>query len=166
MPNRLTITLIISGIFLLLTNQSFAQNFVLPDGEYMDTVSTQNEKCPKIYGYFYSVGGKYPENSASLLKKVQTFLQEKNENYLNSGYITFRFMIDCEGKPLPKTQILQTDEKYTNYHFNKNLVNELFTFLKTLDKWKIAKSKEGVTYSYKAFLTFKIKNGKVINIIP
>jgi hypothetical protein len=63
-------------------------------------------------------------------------------------------------------QVLQTDEKYSNYHFEKKLVNELFTFLKTLDKWKIAKSKEGYTYSYKAFVTFKIKNGKVINIIP
>ena len=166
MPNRLTVTLIISGIFLLLSSRSFAQNFVLPDGEYMDTVSTQNEKCPKIYGYLYSVGGKYPENSASLLKKVQTFLQEKNENYLNSGYITFRFMVDCEGKLLRKIHVLQTDEKYSPCHFNKNLVNELFTFLKTLNEWKIAKSKEGDTYLYKAFLTFKIKNGKVINIIP
>ncbi len=166
MPNRLTLKLIISGIFLLLTSQTFAQNFVLPDGEYMDTISTQNEKCPKIYGYFYSVGGKYPENSASLLKKVQIFLQEKNENYLNSGYITFRFMVDCEGKLLPKTQVLQTDGKYSASHFNKNLVNELFAFLKILNKWKIAKSKEGDTYSYKAFVTFKIKNGKVINIIP
>jgi hypothetical protein len=166
MPNRLTKVLIISGVFLLLTSQTFAQNFVLPDGEYMDTISIQNEKCPKIYNYFYSVGGKYPKNSASLLKEVQIFLQQKNKNYVNSGYITFRFMIDCEGKLLPKIQVLQTDEKYAAFHFEKDLVNELFAFLKTLDKWRMAKSKEGNTYSYKAFLTFKIKNGKVINIIP
>jgi hypothetical protein len=166
MPNKLTIALIISGLSLLLTCQTFAQNFVLPDGDYMDTTFAQNEKCHKIYNYFYGVGGKYPENSASLLKEAQIFLQQKNQNYLNSGYITFRFMVNCEGKLLPKTQILQTDEKYLNYHFEKNLVNELFAFLKTLDKWRIAKSKEGYTYSYKAFLTFKIKNGKVVNIIP
>jgi hypothetical protein len=166
MPKRLTIILTISGVLLLLTCQSFAQNFVLPDGEYMDTTSTQNEKCPKAYAYFYSVNGKYPENSASLLKKVQLFLQQKNENYVNSGYITFRFIVDCDGKPLPKTQVLQTDEKYAACHFNKNLVNELFAFFKTLDKWVIARSKAGYPYSYKAFLTFKIKNGKVINIIP
>jgi hypothetical protein len=75
-------------------------------------------------------------------------------------------MIDCEGKPLPKTRLLQTDEKYVTCHFEKKLVDDLFAFFKTLDKWKIVKSKEGVSYSYKAFLTFKIKNGKVINIIP
>lgn len=166
MPNKLTIGSIILGAFLLLINQTFAQNIVLADGEYMDTTSAQNGKCPKAYAYFYSVGGKYPENSASLLKEVQIFLQQKNQNYLNSGYITFRFIIDCEGKRLPNTQVLQTDEKYLNFHFEKDLVNELFVFFKNLDKWRIAKSKEGNTYSYKAFLTFKIKNGKVINIIP
>ena len=166
MPSKLITAFIILGTSLLLSCQIFAQNFILPDGEYIDTISTQNEKCPKQYPYFFSVGGKYQENSASLLKKVQTFLQQKNENYSNSGYITFRFMVDCEGKLLPKTQVLQTDEKYLDYHFKKKLVNELFAFLKTLDKWKIAKSKEGYSYSYKAFLTFKINNGKVINIIP
>jgi len=166
MPNKSAILFIISGILLLLTNKTFAQNFVLPDGEFMDTSFIQNEKCPKLFAYFYSVDGKYPENSASLLKKVQTFLQQKNENYANSGYITFRFLIDCEGKPYPKTRVLQTDEQYSNCYFNKNLVNELYAFLKTLDKWKIAKSKDGNTFSYKAFITFKIKNGKVINIIP
>jgi len=166
MPNKLTITLTISGIFLLLTNQTSAQNFVLPDGEYMDTTFTQNKKCSGAYAYFYSVGGKYPENSTSLLKKVQTFLRQKNETYVNSGYITFRFMIDCEGKLLPKTEVLQTDEKYAAFHFEKKLVDELYSFLKTLDKWVMYRSTEGTTYSYKAFLTFKIKNGKVINIIP
>lgn len=166
MPNKLSVILIISGLFLLLSSKTFAQNFVLPDGEYMDTTISQNEKCAQQYAYFYSVGGKYPENSATLLKKVQTYLQQKNESYTNSGYITFRFMIDCEGKPLAKTRVLQTDENYVTCHFEKKLVDELFAFYKTLDKWKIIKSKEGVSYSYKAFITFKIRNGKVINIIP
>ena len=139
---------------------------MLPDGEYMDTTSVQNEKCPTQFAYFYSVGGKYPENSASLLKKVQAFLQQKNEMYANNGYITFRFMIDCEGKRVPQTEVLQTDEKYASFHFEKKLVDELFSFLQTLDKWVIARSTDGKSYSYKAFLTFKIKNGKVINIIP
>lgn len=166
MPNKLIIALVISTVLLLCSKQSQAQNFILPDGEYMDTTFTQNEKCPQQYAYFYSVGGKYPENSTSLLKKVQAYLQQKNEAYTNSGYITFRFMIDCEGKRIPKTRLLQTDEKYTAFHFEKKLVDELYSFLKTLDKWVIARSTDGKAYSYKAFLTFKIKNGKVINIIP
>jgi hypothetical protein len=153
-------------IFSFLAGQAFGQNFVLPDGEYMDTVSNQNEKCKNYNVYFYQVGGKYPESSFSLLNELQIFLQQINEIYSGSGYITFRFTVDCEGKIMQKIQVMQTDEKYTKYHFDKALVNELFAFLKTLDKWKTAKTKDGETFSYKAFITFKIKNGKVINIIP
>lgn len=166
MLDKKTKYLIIIATALLLSSQIFAQDFVLPDGEYMDTTSAQNEKCKNDTQYFYSVGGKYPQSSSTLLKAVQAFLQQENKSYGNSGYITFRFVIDCEGKRSQKTQVLQTDEKYTSNHFDKELVNELFVFLKTMDKWKIAASKEGAIFSYKAFLTFKIKNGKVINIIP
>lgn len=139
---------------------------MLPHGEYMDTASLKNERCPPQAAYYYSVGGKYPQSSATLVKKVQTYLQQKQQAYNNSGYITFRFVINCEGKRMPQTEVLQTDEKYAAFHFDKELVAELFGFLQTLDKWRVAKSTDGNSYSYKAFLTFKIKNGKVVNIIP
>ncbi len=166
MPYKKTIQHFIIATSLLLAFRATAQNFVLPDGEYMDTASNPNPKCKNNIYYFYSVGGKYPKSSSTVLKEVQTFLLQKNEQYPGSGYITFRFIIDCEGRLMPGIQVLQTDQQYSVYHFSKNLVNELFAFLKTLDQWKIAKSKEGETFSYKAFITFKIKNGKVINIIP
>ncbi len=156
----------IIALFLFTSCQALGQNFVLPDGEYMDTVSNQSEKCKNYNAYFYQVGGKYPESSSSLLNELQTFLQQKKGTWSGSGYITFRFTVDCEGKLMQKIQVMQTDEKYIKYHFEKTLVNELFTFLKTLNKWKIAKTKDAEPFSYKAFITFKIKNGKVINIIP
>ena len=132
----------------------------------MDTTTYHNTKCKDYNAYYYQVGGKYPQNSSSLLKEVQISFQNNKEIYLGSGYITFRFIVDCEGKLMQKVQVLQTDEKYKSYHFNKTLVNELFAFLKTLNKWKIAKLKNGETILYRAFITFKIRNGKVINIIP
>lgn len=75
-------------------------------------------------------------------------------------------MIDCNGNKMEKTRVLQTDEQYASDHFDKKLVQELFTFLNTLNKWSIYKNKAGQSFPYKAFITFKIKNGKVINIIP
>jgi len=153
-------------ISLFLANQVFGQNFVLPDSEYMDTASNQNKNCKNFNAYFYSVGGKYPENSSSLLKELQTFQQQKPQYFSGSGYITFRFTVDCEGKLMQRIQVLQTDEKYVSTHFDKSMVNELFSFLKTLNNWRIVKTKNGEAFSYKAFITFKIQNGKVINIIP
>jgi hypothetical protein len=132
----------------------------------MDTTSYQNTKCKDNNTYYYNIGGKYPESSTSILKEVQLFLKDNQENFIGSGYITFRFKIDCEGKLMQRVQVLQTDEKYKSYHFDKGLVNELFVFLKTLNKWKIAKARNGETLLYNAFLSFKIKNGKVNNLIP
>jgi len=158
--------LIVLHIFILFSCKAFGQNIILPDGEFMDTTSNHDKACKDYNWYYYQVGGKYPQSSTTLLKEAQQFLLKKNESYSDSGYITFRFKINCEGKMVQKVQVLQTDEKYSSYHFDKNLVNELYTFIKTLDRWKTVKTKEGEPLLYKAFITFKIKNGKVVNIIP
>jgi hypothetical protein len=151
---------------LLLTCQTFGQNIILPDGEYMDTTSVQDTTCKNYNVYYYQVGGKYPENSSSILNELTTFLQTGKETYQGNGYITFRFRVDCQGKVMKQVQVLQTDEKYKSYHFDKGFVNELFSFFKTLNKWKIGMQPQNKPISYIAFITFKIENGKVVNIIP
>ena len=158
----------ILNCFLLFASHTYSQNFVLPDGEYMDTTTNDNATC-KDYSVYYYQGhgrGKYPEASTTILKEVQSFLKIKDNSFKGSGYITFQFMIDCNGKKMKKTRVLQTDEEYNNYHFEKEFVEELYTFLNTMDKWKIFKINSGEILSYHAFITFKIKNGKAVNIIP
>jgi hypothetical protein len=156
--------------FLFLYGHAFGQNFILPDGEYMDTTSIQDTKDTACfispYNYYYSFGAKYPENSASLLNEAQLYLQKKHAAYCGSGYITLRFSIDCEGRMTKKVQVLQTNEQYTSYHFERALVNELYAFLQTLVKWKVANPLPGKNFYYMTFVTFKIRNGKIINIIP
>jgi hypothetical protein len=157
----LTVLLILFSFF-----SAAGQNYITIHGEFMDTASTANLKCSSDSLYYYEIGGKYPRSSSTLLKESQAFIEKKNNKYSGSGYITFRFMIDCEGKMLKRVQVLQTDTDYKKYHFDKIFVNDLFDYLKTLDQWKIAKSQSGKTFNYLAFITFKISNGKVINIIP
>lgn len=158
--------------FLLILNSLIAkgQNYILPEGEFMDTISTHDTKDTNCFispcNYYYSFRAKYPKNSASLLNEAHLFLQKKNETYSGSGYITLRFTIDCQGKMTKKVQVLQTDEQYKNYHFDIAFVNEIYLFLKTLDKWIVAEPLPGKRFSYITFITFKIKNGKIINIIP
>lgn len=142
------------------------QNYILPEGEFMDTVLDLEAGCKPFNAYYYSVNGKYPKSSASLLKEATLFLQNKNAAGSGSGYVTFRFRINCNGKMTKRVQVLQTDEEYKLYHFDKSFVNELFNFLSTLDEWKVPRSKKDEPFSYTAFITFKIQNGKVVNIIP
>ena len=153
-------------VLLLIAFQSNAQKYILPDGEFMDTTITTDTACKDYTIYYYQVGGKYLESSVTILKKVQTYLQHADKVGTGSGYITFRFRIDCTGHRTKRTQLLQTDESYKSYHFNEAFVNELYLFLNTLNNWKAAKDNSGNSFSYIAFITFKIKDGKVINIIP
>jgi hypothetical protein len=153
-------------IFLCCVIPSPAQNFVTNEGEFMDTVSAGSPAGESIPLWYYSVGGKYPRSSATLLKEVKAFTEKSANPYAGSGYITFRFIIDTTGRMLKKVQVLQTDEQYKSHHFDKALVNTLFAYVKTLNKWSIARPVPGRAFPYHAYLTFKMKNGKVIAIIP
>jgi hypothetical protein len=153
-------------LFLFLSSQMFGQNIVKEGDEYIDTATDQNLKCKNRTLFFYQVGGKYPKNSATLLEEFVLFLQNKEQVNTGSGNITFRFTVDCEGQVMKKIQVLQTDEKYKPYSFKKELISQLFLFFKTLKNWKVIKLNNVEPVNYFAFITFKIKNGKVINIIP
>jgi hypothetical protein len=155
-------------LFLLLTGSlcSEAQNTKAEDGEFLDMPVAGQTICDTGFAYYYSAKGKYPRSSATLLKAVNARLAQQHAVYTGSGYITLRFVISCEGKILPGVQVIQTNEQYQKYQFDKGLVNELFVFVKTLDQWKVASFQNGQKFSYVAFLSFKIDNGKVINIIP
>lgn len=154
-------------IFFFINISLFAQRYVTEKGEFMDTTSIMSLGCetrPSLY--YYSLGAKYPESSATLVQKAQSFLQIKGHNYTGSGYINFRFVIDCEGK-MKACRISQTDEQYKTTHFDATWIEELYLFLQTLDKWKKATHPQSKTpINYYAYLTFIVKNGKIINVIP
>jgi hypothetical protein len=146
------------------------QNIITADGEFIDTTRIGNPKCGTKYVISYD-HGKYPESPAMLLKKVQDFRKRQNSVYSGSGYITFQFGIDCEGKMLKRVKVLQTDEHYKKFHFDRSFVNELYDFSKSLDKWTPATFRNGSTdsiylFTYNTYLTFKIQDGKVINVAP
>ena len=156
------IILLISSFF-----QAKGQNFTLKNGDFMDTTLTNNPACKSYYSYYYSYNAKYPQSSATTLKNVKAFLRYDNFSIPTaaSGYITFKFIIDCDGK-MSYVKVLQTDEKYNTKKFEKPLVEELYQFLKTLDNWKKAKYEDKIPINYFAFMSFKIQNGEIINIIP
>lgn len=132
----------------------------------MDTIVDPDLDYGSPLFYYYSVGGKYPKSPATLLKEVKAFTEKQNNSYSGSGYITFRFIVDTTGSILPKVKVIQIDDHYKSHQFEKALINELFAYLTTLDKWRVARFTPGEALPYITFITFKMKNGKVINIIP
>ena len=162
-----TLRQVLTLLFLLLYLPGQSQNIVLPDGEYLDTTTARNPACAKApFTVYFGVDGKYPRSSATLVEAANLFLRSKNQRYTGSGYLTFRFVVDCAGYRQPKTEVLQTDATYRKIHFRQDLVNELYGFLKTLTSWRMATLPNGASTNYFTYLTFKIRNGKVVAVIP
>ncbi|WP_149242075.1 hypothetical protein [Dyadobacter sp. 32] len=146
---------------------SFAQNYTLPQGEYMDTTLVISPKCSPPYSiFYYQVKAKYPVSSETLLREAKDFMKEKGHTYTGSGYVTFRFYVDCEGT-MSRIKVMQTDEDYKPARFQKDLVEELYQFAKKINKWPTGIEIQDIkNVNYIAFISFKIKNGEIINIIP
>lgn len=157
---------VLAFVFLFIVNITEAQLLHIGENEYIDTIGKiDSVHCKELNIYYYQVEGKYPESSYVLLENAQAYIGDFTLTGLKNGYITFRFTIDCQGNLVRFVEVLQTNQHYKKDHFEFGFVKELYQFLLTLKDWKIAKL-NGDTYPYKAYLTFKIKDGKVDNIIP
>ena len=158
--------LLVWPILLVVSLNARGQYLTLNKGEYLDTTTARNPACAKVpTAPYFSVDGKYPRSSGTLVREAGAFLQRSNRKFSGSGYVTFRFVIDCAGFRQPMTQVLQTDPNYAPFHFRPELVSELYAFLKTLKDWRVA-TYNGYTVSYFTYITFKIIDGKVVAVIP
>lgn len=81
-----------------------------------------------------------------------------------NGYITVRFLVNCEGKTgLFRLKHLDSDLK--DVALDEELGNELMKFTKSLDGW-MPKEIKGLKVDYYQYLTYKIENGKVSEVLP
>jgi|GEM_PF-4580625 len=77
----------------------FAQvSYPYAPGRYLVDTTEAFQPCyrPYIFEYF-SVDGKYPESSARLLARARQAYQ-KPGNATQSGFITIRFVVNCQGQ--------------------------------------------------------------------
>ncbi|MDR2237502.1 MAG: hypothetical protein LBE92_15385 [Chryseobacterium sp.] len=81
-----------------------------------------------------------------------------------NGYITVRFLINCEGKTgLFRVSSMNSDLEDSG--LDQELENKLLKFTKSLNGW-MPKEIEGFKVDYYQYLTYKIENGKVSEVLP
>lgn len=146
---------------------AFAQkNFAASYG--LDTSFAFVDSCPSnhIYEYF-NVKAKYPESSMSILQRVRNKANESNIAFKQNGFITFRFTINCKGQA-SFYRLYLMDEDYTEKMFDKEVIDFLYAFVKSLNEWrKVPKTLEKVDANYyNAYINFQIRNGKIISLAP
>ncbi len=92
--------------------------------------------------------------------KKENISSEKKIN----GYITVRFLVNCEGKTgLFRLQHLNSDLKEVS--LDEAMENKLLKFTKSLNGW-MPKKIEGLKIDYYQYLTYKIEDGKVSEVLP
>lgn len=81
-----------------------------------------------------------------------------------SGYLTFRFIINCEGRAGWFTTE-QADLDYMPKQFSPALIEHLFTILHSLDQWHPTVIRDEKRDAY-CYLTFKFNHGQLIDLLP
>lgn len=112
-----------------------------------------NDQVSEVY-----VGGKYE------FKKAVFPLIDSSLLYQESGYLTFRFVVNCK-RQIGRLVTEMADLAYNDKVFNKNTIDHLAGVLMKLDAWKgnTIRGKEVDAFTY---ITFKLKDGEIIEILP
>lgn len=148
-------------------------------GKYPDTVgdTSFNEKLDDAgfkkcgagkndsFSYQYYHGAKqfgYQGEKIAIVEKLkkENIYSEKKIN----GYVTIRFLVNCEGKTgWFRLKHMNTDLK--DAALDEELENKLLKFTKSLNGW-VPKEVEGLKVDYYQYLTYKIEDGKVSEVLP
>jgi uncharacterized protein YfbU (UPF0304 family) len=81
-----------------------------------------------------------------------------------TGYVTIRFIVNCEGKT-GRFRVQEMDNNYQVISLDKALVTQILKLTKDLDGW-IVGVYDNKKFDYYQYLTFKIKNGSIEEIMP
>lgn len=121
-----------------------------------------NENTARQY-YNFGKGLMYRGEKAELKRFFQkNFRTQKGKK--ESGYITIRFIVNCEGKT-GRFRVMEIDRDFQVKHFSKGLVSKLSGLVAQLDGWIIGEQ-DGKAFDYYQYLTFKIEDGAITEILP
>ena len=138
---------------------------------YIDTLVTLDDY--KLFSPCYApskISDYYNEEKAEFKGgkgRLLAVLSEKlNQDLLRdaSGYLTFRFVVNCKGEA-GWFVTEEVDLAYQRIEFNKDLKMHLYSILKSEKEWTnlVVRKKPRDAYAY---ITFKISNGKISEILP
>lgn len=112
---------------------------------------------------FGRVGLVYEGEKKRLVKIIKSKFNYPETNG-QTGFITIRFLINCEGKA-GRFRMTEMGLDLNTKEFDKDISNQILGITKSLDGWKAFES-NGNTWDYQQYLIFKIVDGKLKKILP
>jgi hypothetical protein len=81
-----------------------------------------------------------------------------------SGLLRIRFTVNCHGES-GRFRLLGMNENYEEVSFSSNIVDQLLNLTKSYKEWRVL-SYNGMESDYYFYITFKIKNGQLKEVLP
>lgn len=117
----------------------------------------------RIFQY-YSVGTSYVGERKVLRQSLYEHLKKENIDLgTKSGYITFRFIVNCNGQP-GRYRFKEVDENFFKTNFEVSEVQKLKNAVMRLKKWNAGTLKDGTSVDSYYQINFKIIEGKINDI--
>lgn len=115
-----------------------------------------------IFNYYNPQKATYSKGKNNLRKFILTNYNKKS--YSDSGYLNIHFVINCKGET-GRYKIYENDLNLEPYTFDSNLKNQLLELTRQLKPWNpnIIRGDKVDSYMY---ISYKIKNGEIIEILP
>lgn len=88
----------------------------------------------------------------------------KNENYSDSGYLNFRFLVTCEGNP-GWFETIQVDSDFKKTRFSNKLVSQLRELTAKSENWNVINIEDNPV-DYYMYVSYKLKDGEITEILP
>lgn len=115
---------------------------------------------PFNYGGFGLI---YEGEKKQLVKTIRDkFNYPKTDG--QTGFITIRFIINCEGQT-GRFRVIEMDLGLKAKKFDKDISTQILSITKGLDGWKSPERWEKV-WDVQQYLTFKFEDGALIDILP
>lgn len=117
----------------------------------------------EVFQYFnFSRGMQIKGEKKALDRFIKT--RFKKTKTTDNGYVRVRFVVNCKGET-GRFRLLVSDLQFKEASLSKELTSQLMEITKGIKGWQIIYH-EGKNRDYYQYLTFKIVNGEIKEILP
>ncbi|WP_346320912.1 hypothetical protein [Chitinophaga sp. YIM B06452] len=163
-------SIILSLTLFILIIPAFAQKQAFPEnaGEILfDSLRDDPafEVCnPRQVLEYYNLKSYYKSHKKQIVKFLLDNFHTQDEFLDQHGFLTVRFIINCNGQT-GRFRLFGIDGNYQPIQFKPALSQQLLGLVKQLGGWQAPVYKEKAYDSYQ-YITFHIRNGKIISVSP
>jgi hypothetical protein len=121
----------------------------------------KTERLPQYYG----TGAAYEGGGRAMAEEILLKFRPVSRAAKQSGYITIRFVLNCRGET-DRFRVFQVDRNYKNTQFHPDLIAQLSDAVRALRNWKPGRYDNGEPLDCYYTVWFKIRDGKVTEVLP